>query len=64
MIDRVLVAKMLDGWRGTPAVDRAALVAALIALSAMADRLPSLEINPAFVTRTGIIGADHVVEVS
>lgn len=61
MVGLVRAAAMLDGWRGAPAVDRAALVGALVALSAVSLRLPSLEINPLIVTPQGAVGVDLVV---
>ncbi len=64
MINRTRGSGMLDGWRGTPRVDRAALIHALKALSEVAWRLPSLEINPLFVTESGVTGADLVIAES
>ncbi len=61
MIAAVRAERMLDGWRGAPAVDREALVATLVALSEAAPRLPSLEINPLIVTPQGAVGVDLVV---
>jgi len=61
MIEAVRAAAMLDGWRGAPAVDRPALVNTLVALSTVAPRLPSLEINPLIVTANGAVGVDLVV---
>jgi hypothetical protein len=43
-------------------VDRAALVKVLVELSNISDELPTFEVNPAIVTKNGIIGADLVVE--
>lgn len=62
MVDAVKVARKLAGWRGAPAVDRAALEAVIVALSERAARMPSFEINPLFVTEAGVIGVDLVVE--
>lgn len=61
MIAAVCAAVMLDGWRGAPAVDRSALVRAMVALSMVAAELPSLEINPLIVTSKGAVGVDLVV---
>ncbi len=61
MVDALRVAPKLAGWRGAPAVNRDALERALVALSERATALPSFEINPLFVTETGVIGADLVV---
>ena len=60
MVDSLRVAPKFDGWRGGPAVDRRAVETALVNLSRLAHRLPSLEVNPAFVSSTGVIGADLV----
>jgi acyl-CoA synthetase (NDP forming) len=62
MVDRLRVAPKLSGWRGAPAVDRAALVRVLVALSKISGELPAFEVNPAFVTTDGVTGADLVVE--
>ena len=62
MIDRIVVSKTLGGWRGSEEVDRAALVKVLVGLSNISDELPTFEVNPAIVTKNGIIGADLVVE--
>ena len=61
MIDRVRAAKMLDGWRGAPAVDRGALMQTLVGLSQAAAHLPSLEINPLIVAQSGAIAVDLVI---
>ncbi len=58
IIDATRAARMLGGWRGAPAVDRAALVDALLRLSEAAPGLPSLEINPLIVMKKGAIGVD------
>ena len=58
MIRATRGAVMLDGWRGRPAVNVNALADALVALSAHAAKLPSLEINPLIVTARSAIGAD------
>ena len=60
MVDSLRVAPKFDGWRGGPAVDRRAIESSLVNLSQVAHRLPSFEVNPAFVTSNGVIGADLV----
>lgn len=60
MVHSIRIAPKLDGWRGAQAVNRAALEKALVALSELAAQAPSFEINPLFVTETGLIGADFV----
>jgi acyl-CoA synthetase (NDP forming) len=58
---------LLDGARGRPRADVAALVAALVALSRFAagagPRLLSAEVNPLLVTPAGAFAADAVIEV-
>lgn len=61
IIDSTRAARMLGGWRGAPAVDRAALVDALLRLSEAAPGLPSLEINPLIVMEKGAIGVDLAI---
>ena len=61
MIGRVKAGRMLSGWRGAAPADRQSLVRALVALSNTAATLPSFEINPAFVTLDGVVGADLIV---
>ncbi len=61
IVDATRAARMLGGWRGTPAVDRAALVDAVLRLSEAAPGLPSLEINPLIVTESGAIGVDLAI---
>jgi hypothetical protein len=50
MIDRTRVGKMLAGYRGGPARDRAAVVAALVAIGRIAqdfgDFIEAVDINP------------------
>ena len=60
MIDSVKFARMLDGWRGAPPVNRESLVDVLARLALVAAELPSLEINPLIVTTGGSVGVDLV----
>ncbi|MEM6682347.1 MAG: acetate--CoA ligase family protein [Pseudomonadota bacterium] len=60
MVDALRTAPMLQGWRGAPAVNRAALEEALVALAERAASMPSFEINPLIVTPSGIVGVDLV----
>ena len=60
MIDSLRVAPKFNGWRGLPKVNRPALESALVELSRVANRLPTFEINPLFVTLDGVIGVDLV----
>jgi acetyltransferase len=57
---------LLDGFRGGPAVDRAAVgrvVAALGDLLTAHDRLESIEINPLRATADGLVALDAVITV-
>jgi hypothetical protein len=57
MIDRIGVRKILDGYRGKPALDTASLVATLVGLSQFAydhrDSLKELDLNPIVVPPVG-----------
>lgn len=61
LVSDLRVARMLDGWRGAPAVDRAALISTIKRLAAAAPSLPALEINPLIVMEEGAVGVDLVV---
>jgi hypothetical protein len=58
---------LLDGARGRPKADLAALARAVVALSrfgAAAPRLLSAEVNPLLVLPDGAFAADAVIEVA
>ncbi|MEM6986197.1 MAG: acetate--CoA ligase family protein [Pseudomonadota bacterium] len=61
MLASVRASRMLDGWRGAPAVDRGDLTRTILALADLAPALPALEINPLIVTETGALGVDLVI---
>jgi acyl-CoA synthetase (NDP forming) len=67
MVADLRIARRLAGWRGAPAHDMPALVAAIEALARMAgalgDRLEEAEINPLFVLPEGqgVVAADGLV---
>jgi acyl-CoA synthetase (NDP forming) len=67
MIKSLRGARLLDGFRDAPRADRAALVAAIVQLSRLAQNpggeFGTLEINPLFVRPEGlgVVGADLVV---
>lgn len=65
LIDASRGAALLKGWRGGPALDRAALVEALCGLSrfaaAHADEIDSVEVNPFLVRETGACALDALV---
>lgn len=67
MVSDLRMARRLSGWRGAPAHDLLALIAAIEALAGMAqalgDRLDEAEINPLFVLPEGqgVAAADGLV---
>ena len=67
MIEDLKVKRLLDGYRGAPAYDTDALIAAIEALARMGDalgeRLEEAEINPLFVLQNGqgVAAADGLV---
>lgn len=66
MIDELGTQKLLGEFRGEPAVDRAALVAVLMGLSAAAStesRIVSADLNPLIVSDGRPIAVDALVEV-
>jgi acyl-CoA synthetase (NDP forming) len=68
MIAELRAARLFDGYRGQPAVDKEALARTLVAASqmaaALAPRLKEADINPLFVGPTGVVAADALVVVS
>ncbi len=67
MISKLRVAKLIAGYRGSPALDRKALVRALLSLSRLAidagDRIESVDVNPFLLRRRGGIALDALVVV-
>jgi acetyltransferase len=65
LIERTNAAKLIAGYRGAPALDRAAVVKALIAVSRLAndlgDRFDSIDVNPFVLRRRGGIALDGLV---
>ena len=65
MISRLRVAKIIAGYRGSPALDKKALVRALLSLSRLAmdagDRIESLDVNPFLLRHRGGIALDALV---
>ena len=65
MIAELKARKLLEGFRGAPPGDIAALVDAVLAFATMAgalgDRLKEAEINPLFVLPHGVKAADGLV---
>lgn len=61
LISRTRVAKMLDAFRGLPAVDLEALIGVLLKVSELACELPciaELDINPLLVDEAGVVALD------
>jgi len=66
LVRRARVAEMLDAWRGTQAIDHAALEAVLLRVSEMVCALPQLremDINPIIVDEHGAIAVDARVVI-
>ncbi len=65
LIARTRAARLIGGYRGAPALDRKALVKALIAVSRLAcdlgARLESIDVNPFVLRRRGGIALDALV---
>jgi acetate---CoA ligase (ADP-forming) len=65
MISHLRVARIIGGYRGSPALDRKALVRTLLSLSRLAidaaDRIESVDVNPFLLRRRGGIALDALV---
>jgi hypothetical protein len=64
MVDELAGRALLDGWRGGPVLDRAALGRFVAALGALLDAHPHLqdvEVNPLRITAGGLIALDAVI---
>ncbi|HEX6512373.1 MAG TPA: acetate--CoA ligase family protein, partial [Chloroflexota bacterium] len=67
MLDEIRGARLLDGLRGQPAADRAAIRDALLKLSTLMLARPdiaSIDVNPAFAYPTGLLAVDARVEIT
>jgi len=67
LVERTRVARLLAGYRDTPAVDRDALHGALVAVSRLVAELPEvveLDINPLLADARGVVALDARVRVS
>jgi acyl-CoA synthetase (NDP forming) len=66
MVDRLRMRKLLDGHRGTPAVEIGAVLSAVTAMSMIAvelgDLLRSVEVNPLRCTASGVVALDVLIE--
>ena len=65
LITRTRAARLIDGYRGAPALDRKALVTALVAVSRLAcdlgERLESIDVNPFVLRPRGGVALDALV---
>jgi acetyltransferase len=65
MIAEIKGAALLNGYRGRPALDVAALADALARVSLLiadhADRIAEIDVNPLFVREKGVIAADALI---
>jgi hypothetical protein len=65
LIDGLAIRPLLDGLRGAPACDVAALARAISRLSVLAvelgDRIAELDVNPAIVSPSGCLAVDALV---
>ncbi len=65
MIGNVKGAALLNGYRGRPPLDVAALADALARLSLLiadhADRIAEIDVNPLFVLEKGVVAADALI---
>jgi acetyltransferase len=67
LVSRTRVARLLAGWRDTPAVDEAALLGVLVAVSQLLAEIPEiaeLDINPLIVNFEGAIALDARIRLS
>ena len=66
-LDRLRIAPLLRGDRGKPAADRAALIAAILAVQdcamAHAATLLELEINPLIATTDRAVAVDALIQL-
>jgi len=65
MIGRIRGAALLNGYRGRPALDVAALADALARVSLLiadhAGRIAEIDVNPLFVRENGVVAADALI---
>ncbi|PWE32660.1 acyl-CoA synthetase [Maritimibacter sp. 55A14] len=64
-LDGLRIARLLDGYRGAPAADRSAILAAIRAVQSYvvenADRVEEVEINPLICTPARAVAADALI---
>jgi hypothetical protein len=66
-LDRLRIAPLLHGYRGAPPADRGAILRAVMAVqsyvTAHADRVAELEVNPLICTPTRAVAADALIRL-
>jgi acetyltransferase len=66
IVERTRISKVLDGYRDVPAVDMAAIINVLVALSQLSILFPeitSVDINPLLASADGVTALDARIEV-
>jgi acyl-CoA synthetase (NDP forming) len=66
MLGEIRARRLLDGFRGQPSVDRAAIENALVQLSNLMLKRPdivSIDVDPAFAYRRGLVAVDARIEL-
>jgi acyl-CoA synthetase (NDP forming) len=64
MLNELRASPLLDGWRGSPKLDREALADAIVKLAAVLDAQPGIkeiEINPLRVYPQGVLALDALI---
>ena len=67
MVERTRVARLLKGWRDTPAADLDAVVSTLLAVAQLLADVPELaelDINPLIVNHEGVLALDARIRLS
>jgi acetyltransferase len=67
MLEEIRGARILDGVRGRPAVDRGAVAALIVALSRLGEARPDIvevDLNPVIASATGALAVDALVVLS
>ena len=66
-LDQLKIARVLAGYRGKPAANRDAIVAAILAVQdyviAHCDQVEEVEINPLIVTAEQVVAADALIKI-
>jgi acetate---CoA ligase (ADP-forming) len=66
VINSLRVSRLFDGWRGQPAIDRSAVLDALMTAADIVARHPvvELDINPLLARADGVVGLDALLSLS